>query len=244
MKSKDSTGWLLFCLLCFAALFCGCSVLTKPIHSTVPGPPRLVETYTTNAQPTSVFAVTNPATSLPVYITNTPPPVVVTNLVAVPGPAIVVTNYVPNPQFIEAANTVQALNGALNPTPTAPMINIAASLVAGLAGAAAAWQNRKANKNKVQADEVTGLLQTVVAGIETMHNASPAKEAVAKAAAVRGVSPKLDAFVQANTVDIPEPSLTALELLDIAKSNVHITDVPSRYQVAVAALRESLRQTS
>ena len=152
---------------------------TVPVIVTVPG--------VTNVLTERVPAATNTAGNV---ITITP--AYVTNLVTITA-ARSVTNYVTNvstvvnPALQSALDTVGTVN-RFNPTPSAPLIDLA---LAGLLGALGWWARLKTR----QANENAGLARTLVLGIEEAKSAET-KTAVAKFSAAAGHAPQLNALVQ------------------------------------------------
>lgn len=236
---KQFIGGLL-ALIGLVLLATGCGVLTKRQVTSVPGPPRLEAVVQTNT-PSPQVTVGTDAAGLPVLVTNVPVPVLVTNYVRVPT-EVLVTNYVPNPKVVETAAVVQAANSALNPTPTAPLVNLGAGLVTALAAGAAAWQNRRAAKERSGRSTAEDLLRTVVTAVETYADPGVKRE-VATVSALRGNSAALDAVVQAISAQVPTTSLTAMELLEFARSGKPLSDLPAKYHEAVVALREQLARS-
>jgi hypothetical protein len=223
-------------LTLLAALsLCGCSALTTKQVTKVPGPPETVATITTNTPAPEVVEYVSPVTGEATLTTNYPPPVVLTNYTTVRR-EFYITNYVANPQFVTAVEAVRDTNAFLNPTPTAPFVNIGAGLLTGLAGILAAYQNRRANK-------ASGLLSTVVTAIETFEDPRVKRE-VAKVSAMRGNASELDKVVQSISAEVPELKMDANALLDYARTNKPIEDLPNRYKEAVTQLRTAVRSNS
>lgn len=136
-------------------------------------------------------------------------PAFVTNLVTIEAPRSV-TNYVStistvvNPGLQSALDTAQSLN-SLNPTPTAPFINLALLGLSGVLGWWARLKNRQlqaaeaeADANAQEADKHFGFARTMALAIEESRSADT-KATVAKLSAAVGNSPELHAFVQGLT---------------------------------------------
>jgi len=181
-----------------AALFlAGCSWLTKPVVTqqevTLPATTNVVRS--TNFPPQTVsLAITNDVVT---YITNTPPPIVVTHTIIQPPTTgfVNVTNYVPNPGLLQFVDTAKTVNGAVNVTPTSAPINLGLSALAGLATLVAAWQNRKSNK-------ATDVASTIISAIEKLPPdvANVIKPAVQAAGIRAGVADDIHEAVQKFTV--------------------------------------------
>lgn len=168
----------------------GCGLLTKPIVTqqqiTIPASTNVVSATNYPLQTVSL-AITNDVIT---YITNTPPPVVITHTIIQPERlgSISVTNWVPNTGFIEVAKQV---NSSVNPTPSEPVINLALAGLTGLAGLLAAWQNRKSNK-------ATDVATTMIKAIEDLppELTQPVKDAVSRMSEHRDNVKDVDAVVQ------------------------------------------------
>jgi len=177
-----------------AALFlAGCGILTKPVVTreaiTIPGSTNVV--IATNFPPQTVsLAITNDVVT---YITNTPPPIVVTHTIIQPPTTgfVNVTNWIPNPDLLGALATAKEVNGAVNITPTSAPINLGISALAGLAALVAAWQNRKSNK-------ATDVASTIISAIEKLPPdvANVIKPAVQAAGIRAGVADDIHDAVQ------------------------------------------------
>lgn len=157
-------------------------------------------TRTTNAVPvvvtlpaqTNVVAHVVEATTNTVGNVTTITPARVTNYVTVTAERYV-TNYTTNvsvavnPALESALATAQRINH-FNPTPTAPLVDLA---LVGISGALAFWARLKTR----QASETASIARTVILGIE--EGASPeTKAAIAKFSAAAGNAPQLNALVQ------------------------------------------------
>lgn len=170
----------------------GCSILTRPVVTqqavSIPGKTNVV-VLTNYAAP---VVVTNTIQGEPIVVTNYLPPTIITNTVIQPASVqyVSVTNYVPNEAFLGAMETAQQANAALNPTPTAPVVNWVLMLLGAVPGIVAAWRNNQ--KRKATED----LLNTVVTGIETVPEGAGIKGHIASVSAIRGNAQQLDAFVQ------------------------------------------------
>lgn len=175
-----------------AVLLIGCAAITRPVVTqqavTTPGRTNIV--VVTNYAPPVV--VTNTIQGQPIVVTNYLPPTIITNTVIQPASVqyVSVTNYVPNEAFLGAMETAQQANSALNPTPSAPIVNWVLMLLGAVPGIVAAWRNNQRRK------ATEDLLNTVVAGIETAPQGAGIKEHIAAVSAIKGNAQKLDAFVQ------------------------------------------------
>ncbi len=171
----------------------GCGFLTKPVVTqqpiTIPATTNVV--VATNFPPQTVsLAVTNDVVT---YITNFPPPIVITHTIIQPERvgSISVTNWVPNTSFTQGVAVAQQINAAANPTPTEPLVNLGLMGLTGLAGLVAAWQNRKSNK-------ATDVATTMIKAIEGLppELTQPVKDAVAKMSQHRDNVEDVAAIVQ------------------------------------------------
>jgi hypothetical protein len=226
-----------------AAIVTGCAALTRPVISTqtinVPGRTNIV--VVTNYAPPVV--VTNVVKGETVVVTNFAQPVVITNTVIQPPVVqyVSVTNYVPNEAVVGALQTAQQANAALNPTPTAPVVNWALMLASAIPGLAAAWMNNQ--KRKAASD----LLNTVVTGIETAPTGVGIKKHIATVSTIKGTAQQLDAFVQqlapSLAAAVPQDAnLSASDLIDMAKNmSVMVDQLPEKYRAAFMALRGQLK---
>lgn len=107
-----------------------------------------------------------------------------TNVLVTIIPAAPLTNYTTNivvevnPAFGATIETAKTINGALNPTPTAPFVNIGLSALAGVLGLIAAWKQKAANRALAAHQETNAVLEAVVTGIEVIKD--PAARLLAK----------------------------------------------------------------
>lgn len=95
---------------------------------------------------------------------------IATNVVVEPARvvSVPVTNYVANPALAPALDAVRAANSALNPTPSAPIVDWATRLLGLVATGVAAWQTRRANNQAQAAATAADGLRTAVTAIETL----------------------------------------------------------------------------
>ncbi len=184
-------------ILALAAFLTGCGLLTKPVVTQVPviQPASTNTVLSTNIPPARVdLAITN---GLITYITNTPPPQVIRQVIVLPAQTnyMTVTNYIPNPSVLEFVDTAKTVNGAVNVTPTSAPINLGLTALAGLASLVAAWQNRKTKK----ANDVSA---TIIGAIEklTPEVTNIVKPAVQEAGIKAGNADDIHAAVQKNTI--------------------------------------------
>lgn len=162
----------------------GCSMFTRPVYSVAP--PMTNQVVTVTPQVPKIELATNAAgTTITNWITL--PPVVVTNTVVTPGQSV--TSYVVNPTLTSGIVTAQQLNGAFNPTPTAPLVNLGLGALALLASGIAAW------KTKVASGE-SALKATLQTAIETFPGVGSLKDHVANISQITGTSDALHASVQ------------------------------------------------
>lgn len=125
-----------------------------------------------------------------------------TNVTVTITPATTVTNfttnwvYSVNPSYTQAIQTAKDVNSTANPTPTAPIINIALGLLAAGLG----WYaNRKNNQKNATQD----LLTTVIKGVEAAPAPEAVKQSIAATAQARDLSKEMNAAVQAVVPETP-----------------------------------------
>jgi hypothetical protein len=133
-----------------AALLAGCGHITRPLitEKVVSVPARVQTNLTTVAQPAQVQVTAQDVGGKTVFVTNVVqlPPLVVTNTVFVPASnyTVSITNgFEVNPALAGGITTAQQLNSTLNPTPAAPIVNIALGLLGAGAGLFARYQTRR-----------------------------------------------------------------------------------------------------
>jgi hypothetical protein len=211
---------LVVAVLFLTCLVSGCSALagyrpvvpslaTNNVVARVLSPIERIEWRTntvtvTNVLPGEVLVVTNAQAVAPV--------IVFTNEVLLVTNQVVVTNgYAVNPQFEAAVENGRRLNSALNPTPTAPLVDWGLSLATVAAGAVAAWKTRSAKKAEIVRD-------TLIKAVETAPPAvvSSLKKHVAAVADLRDVSGDLDNAVQKVTAAMADGRMTAEEFWALA----------------------------
>jgi hypothetical protein len=230
-------------------------LLTKPTVRT-----NEIVRYVTNAvevpvfQPPLVVTVTNTVTlpgspvPVPVVVTNfvERPPLIFTNYIAVPVTNFALaTNFAINPSLENGISVAQTLN-ALNPTPTAPAINLGLMALAGFAGIVARWQNRKANQAQAAAELSDDLAKTVILGVESYNGpgGDKIKQAIARVSEIREVKAELHSRVKAVTEAMADGRMDANELHALASDpSVAVEDVPEIYRKAFSALREAIEST-
>lgn len=88
-------------------------------------------------------------------ITNTSPS---GDYVVTPG--YLATNFVVNPSAQQSIQAIKEANGILNPTPSAPLVNMGLTALSGILGIVAAWKTRKANQNATVADLLIESIET------------------------------------------------------------------------------------
>ncbi len=183
-------------LIALAAALTGCGLLTRPVVTQQPvvTPASTNSVLSTNFPPPRVdLAITN---GLITYITNTPPPQVIRQVIVLPAQTnyMTVTNYIPNPAIEQFVPVAKEINSSLNPTPTAPLINLGLAGLTGLAGILAAWQNRKAQK-------ANSVNETIIGAIEKLapEVANVVKPAVQAAGIKDGNADDIHVAVQKNT---------------------------------------------
>jgi hypothetical protein len=219
----------------------GCKTLFTPVVTQTPvqKPAEVKTIYITNTPPPIV--TTNVVKGETVYVTNTPPSVVTPVTFTNPPVTVNITmtnGWQVNPAITSGIETAKTANAALNPTPSEPLVNWGLTGLSALLGVAAAWKNKRANALQTT-------LETVIKGVETAPTGvglDGVKDSIAKVAALTGVSSELDGHVQRVSSKLAayldDGKLTAEELVDLANdATVAITDVPSQYRSAIAKLR-------
>lgn len=153
------------------------SALLKPTTQpqVVTTPPSIVTNFVAVPQPPQITVVTQAVAGQIVFVTNTviQPPIILTNTVLVPGNTVtqdVVTGYSVNPSVISAIDKAKALNSALNPTPSEPLVDIGLGALAGLASLWAGYKTRQLSKAQPKVDA----LQSVIKAVETFSASQPA----------------------------------------------------------------------
>lgn len=207
----------LFALCLFGS---GCSVLGayKPVVPAI----QTNEVVTAVSSPieriewrTNTVTVTNVLPGERIVVTNVQavaPVIVFTNEIVMVTNQVVSTNgFVVNPQFRGAVETARGINSAVNPTPTAPIVDWGLTLATLAASGVAAWKTRSAKKSEILRD-------TLIKAVETAPPAvsSAIKKHVAGVADLRGVSADLDQAVQKVTSAMADGRLTAEEFVELA----------------------------
>lgn len=188
----------LLCLIAYlAALLTGCGTLDAirqpftrqtnavPVVVNLPGSTNVVERI--------VPASTNILPQADGSSLVTIRPAYVTNIVTIEG-ARSVTNYVTNisvsvnPALDAALSTASTLNRVANPTPAAPVVELALAGIAAGLGFVARLKTKAANEN-------AGLARTAILAIEEAKSAET-KAAAARLSAAVGNAPQLNALVQ------------------------------------------------
>ncbi len=225
-----------------ACLFSGCSVLggykpivptlaTNEVVSPVLSPIERIEWRTntvtvTNILPGERIVVTNVQAVAPV--------IVFTNEVLFVTNRVVATNgFAVNPQFQEAVENGRRLNSALNPTPSAPLVDWGLSLATVAAGAVAAWKTRSAKKAEIVRDTLIKAVETAPPSV-----VSSLKKHVAAVADLRDVSGDLDRAVQKVTAAMADGHMTAEEFYNLA-NDPSVTEemIPEPMRAAFRKLR-------
>jgi len=226
--SAFGVAFLIIAVLLAAGLLQGCSSMPSFARPVVPvTTTNTVVLTVTNVVPeilwrTNTVAVTNLVAGERVVVTNVleRTPVVVTNLeVRVWTNATVLTNsFAVNPDFAGAVETVRRANSALNPTPTAPLVDWGLSLVTLAAGAVAAWKTRKLRNTQSVLETAIDVRDTLIKAVETAPAsiAVPLKKHVASLADIRDLGAEVNAAVQKVTDAMADGRITAEEFLDLA----------------------------
>jgi hypothetical protein len=244
-------------VLFVACLVGGCSSLPSFARPVVPvTQTNTVVLTVTNTVPeirwqTNTVAVTNLVAGEPVVVTNVleRTPIVVTNLeVRVWTNVTVLTNgFAVNQDFSAAVETARRANSALNPTPTAPLVDWGLTLFGLAASGVAAWKTRKHKQaqgelsaQQVAMETVQDINTTLIKSIETAPPGSvdSLKRHVASIASLRDIGPELNAAVQKVTAAMADGKITAEEFLDLANdSAVTEESLPPAYRSALRKLR-------
>jgi len=255
--SAFGVAFLIIAVLLAAGLLQGCSSL--PSFATPVVPVTMTNTVVqtvTNTVPeirwqTNTVAVTNLVAGERVVVTNVleRTPIVVTNLeVRVWTNITVLTNgYAVNADFSAAVETARRANSALNPTPTAPLVDWGLSLAAVGAGLYARWKNKKHQEaeGKLAAQQVVletaqDVSTTLIKAIETAPPGSveSLKRHVARIASLRDIGTELHDAVQKVTAAMADGKITASEFLDLANDpDVTEESLPTAYRSAFRKLR-------
>ena len=188
----------LLCLIAYlAALLTGCGTLDairEPFTRTTNAVPVVVNLPgSTNVVERIVPASTNILPQADGSSLVTIRPAYVTNFVTIEAPRSV-TNYVTNisvsvnPALDAALSTASTLNRVANPTPAAPVVELALAGIAAGLGFVARLKSKAANEN-------AGLARTAILAIEEVKSAET-KAAAARLSAAVGNAPQLNALVQ------------------------------------------------
>lgn len=229
----------------------GCAALTRPVVSqqVVPVPSRTNEVVRVEVPPPRIVYVTNTVAGAPVILTNWIPsePIRVTNLVVVPptNMVVMVTNvWEPAPGLVAGIQTAQTLNGALNPTPSAPLVNWGLTALGGVATLVAGWQTRRAQQQASAKATADALLETTIKAVETYpgRELDQVKLHIARVAALTGVADQLDERVQTVAPLVADAladgKMDASELLALALDpRVQETDIPEHLRGAFRKIR-------
>ena len=181
-------------LLAFTLVLTGCGTIQAVKQPFV---------TTTNAVPVSVVETPAVTNVIELVTTNTVGEVVTTREVTITPPTYH-TNYVTNivtmvnPVLESALQTIQGVNSTVNPTPTAPFINMALLAVSGVLGFIARLKTVKAQKAAAEHAKTNELLDTVIAGVEAAKS-SETKAKIAELSALWKTRDALHERVQQNT---------------------------------------------
>lgn len=220
---------LVVAVLFLTCLVSGCSVLggyrpivpvvtTNPVVSRELTPVERIEWRTntvvvTNVLPGEVLVVTNVQAVAPV--------IVFTNEIRMVTNQVVSTNgYVVNPQFRDAVETARGINSAVNPTPTAPMVDWGLTLATLAAGGVAAWKTRSAKRSEILRDTLIKAVETAPSSVSSVI-----KKHVAGVADLRGVSADLDQAVQKVTAAMADGHMSAEEFWKLAQDPTVTEDI-------------------
>lgn len=229
----------------------GCAAFTRPVvrQETVEVPARTNAVVATVQPPPVTVYVTNTVAGVPVVVTNwmAVEPIRVTNLVVVPPTNFVVTvtnAWEPHPRLVAGIQTAQSINGAFNPTPSAPLINWGLTALGGVATLVAGWQTRRAQKEGNARATADALIATTIKAIETYpgREIDQVKTHIARVSAYAGVAAQLDERVQAVAPLVADAMadghMEAGELVRLASDpRVHESDLPEHLRSALRKLR-------
>lgn len=157
-------------------------------------PPHLTNILQTVPQPAQVTVVTQTVAGQTYYTTNTVqlPDLVFTNTVYVLGRTEtqqVVVGYAPNPSVLQGLTQAQQWNSTLNPTPSAPLVNIGIGILTALATGFAGWKTKQ-----LQSQPKIDALQSVIKAVETFVEAPPTPTGIVATVPV-SVSDQLKAHI-------------------------------------------------
>jgi hypothetical protein len=160
--------------LTLATLLTGCKIddfllrrNSTPIVTVVPA--HTTNIVRTIPQAARVTEITAPDGSI-TRATNQPPPLYVTNTFVIPAQTVTneVFDFEVNPTVITALDRARALNSALNPTPSAPLITWGLGLLSAGLSLFAGWKTRSANKS-------SGALASVIKAVELFQSPEAVK---------------------------------------------------------------------
>lgn len=172
-------------------LFGGCSLLPKGVDGgSAPLAPIVQRTNIVEN------LITTPATTNTVATPSG-------EIVAVITPSVTVTNWQTNivsevnPLWQQTITGARAVNSTLNPTPTAPFVNIGLSILSGGLAWFAAFQNKRRARE-------SGLVNTLIAGVEASKNPE-VKQAIKETSVLFGKDRELTERVRVVTTSGPNP---------------------------------------
>jgi hypothetical protein len=177
MKTLRLIGLLfLAAMICFS--LAGCSSPNLNPFKALVAETNVVENVTIT--PAQVATVTNGADVVTTLIPESYQTNYVTNIV-----------YSVNPPTASIISTVRGMNNTLNPTPTAPFVEVGLGLLTVGLAAFARFKTK-------QAQQKGDLLNTVIAGVEAANNPD-VKAEISKVAALLKKNKELDQAVQEQT---------------------------------------------
>jgi hypothetical protein len=208
------------------------TLVTNPVAVAVPQPPRIE--YVTNVIAGTPQIITNIIQLPPLVVTNERV-ALVTNFVPV-----LATNYVANPDLMAGIESVRRANSALNPTPSAPLVDWSLTALGAVATIAAAWQTRRANRAGLVAD-------TVIKAVETYpgKDLGNVKRHISRISELTGagtlLAERVDSVTEAISGAMADGRMDANEIHTLAKDpRVKVTDIPPTYREAFLAFRENM----
>lgn len=243
--NKSTSRFAAFIFVVIAAFFCalvgGCASLSPvvPVRGTNLVTITNFIPVETVAWRTNTLVVTNDAVVTNIVQRS---PIVVTNFdVVVSTNIVVVTNgFEVSSGFTSAVQTAKQVNSALNPTPTAPMVDWGLSIATAAAGAFAAWKNAQAKKTASRALAAELGRDTIIRAIETAPPALAAsvKKHVATVASMSGTSGHVADAVAKVTAAMEDGKMSAEEFLALANDPTVSRDlIPTEMQAAFDRLR-------
>jgi hypothetical protein len=170
----------------------GCSSLDNALlnRQTVVEP-QVVRTPVTNSVVAAEVRTVPNSAGVPTTVTNLATNTVVSYLAATNW--VTNTLFVPKPQIAQVAQTVETANSMLNPTPSAPLVNLG---IEGLLAALAAYAGFR---NKRYAAATKAIITGIEDATKSMPALAPIKEAITQSALGNSVSDFVQVLVDKHT---------------------------------------------